>query len=446
MKKEEETSMYCGVLMSRYALESGIYFYKPLYLIEGTIDNRKDGTYFIDESGNMYLTTNDSSSLSIDDELSVAYCISLEDLYTQYPNLSKAEAKSEYFESICMVSHFGFYLLESDSIVLVSCPLLDMASQLNTFDLQPGIGDDAIAFSDLIESSTDCQSKQMLSDMLEKYNGDDLIVISADYFEEIMKTENLEEMRDKLTSIYKASKEMNSYFEDDLQNTAQSQIFQNDSISVNSATIVTLFEESYTALLQITNLEEIYIIISKLIDFYTECSVRLDEKEKTDAVLACQDFLYRLIDEWESVNSCKTLSSIKTEFTKIMEKEKVNIIRLSEIYGSAKDVIQKEEQMKKEKEFNEVFTLNQDNSTIINVREIKKFFDDKIIGQEEAKRDVIQALIRNKLLDDVKNRNSCLLVGPTGSGKTLIAQTVSECFDMPMEIIDTTQIDRKSVV
>lgn len=72
------------------------------------------------------------------------------------------------------------------------------------------------------------------------------------------------------------------------------------------------------------------------------------------------------------------------------------------------------------------------------VREMKAFFDAKIIGQDEAKKDVISAIVMNQLSDN--SRNSCLLVGPTGSGKTLIAETVSEYFNMPMEIIDTTQL------
>ena len=75
-----------------------------------------------------------------------------------------------------------------------------------------------------------------------------------------------------------------------------------------------------------------------------------------------------------------------------------------------------------------------------NVKEMKKFFDDKIIGQEEAKRDVISSIVMNKYSKNSSDRNSCLLVGPTGSGKTLIAETVAEYFDMPIEIIDTTQL------
>ena len=71
---------------------------------------------------------------------------------------------------------------------------------------------------------------------------------------------------------------------------------------------------------------------------------------------------------------------------------------------------------------------------------MKEFFDKKIIGQEDAKKDVISSIVMNSLSDNPLDKNSCLLVGPTGSGKTLIAETVSEYLDMPMEVIDTTQL------
>ena len=41
-----------------------------------------------------------------------------------------------------------------------------------------------------------------------------------------------------------------------------------------------------------------------------------------------------------------------------------------------------------------------------------------VIGQEQAKRDVIETVVMNELSKN--SNNSCLLVGPTGSGKTFI--------------------------
>ena len=69
---------------------------------------------------------------------------------------------------------------------------------------------------------------------------------------------------------------------------------------------------------------------------------------------------------------------------------------------------------------------------------MKKFIDDMVIGQEQAKRDVIETVVMNELSKN--SNNSCLLVGPTGSGKTFILEVLSKYLNKPMEIIDTTQL------
>jgi len=76
----------------------------------------------------------------------------------------------------------------------------------------------------------------------------------------------------------------------------------------------------------------------------------------------------------------------------------------------------------------------------IKVKEMKEFMDSKIIGQNEAKKDVISAIFMNFISEDYKNKNSCLLIGPTGSGKTMIAETVAEYLNLPVVIVDTTQL------
>jgi ATP-dependent Clp protease ATP-binding subunit ClpX len=76
----------------------------------------------------------------------------------------------------------------------------------------------------------------------------------------------------------------------------------------------------------------------------------------------------------------------------------------------------------------------------INIHQMKEYFDKRIIGQEAAKRDVILSVMMNRVNEDSKNKSTCLLIGPTGSGKTLIAETVGEYFDIPVQTIDTTQL------
>lgn len=46
----------------------------------------------------------------------------------------------------------------------------------------------------------------------------------------------------------------------------------------------------------------------------------------------------------------------------------------------------------------------------------------------------------NSLADESISKNTCLLVGPTGSGKTLIAESVAKFLDLPFVNIDTTQL------
>ena len=46
----------------------------------------------------------------------------------------------------------------------------------------------------------------------------------------------------------------------------------------------------------------------------------------------------------------------------------------------------------------------------------------------------------NSLSDDPNDRTACLLIGPTGSGKTLIIYTIGQYLDKPVEIIDSTQL------
>jgi ATP-dependent Clp protease ATP-binding subunit ClpX len=88
--------------------------------------------------------------------------------------------------------------------------------------------------------------------------------------------------------------------------------------------------------------------------------------------------------------------------------------------------------------------------------EIKKVLDDYVIGQEQAKR-VLSVAVHNhyKRLEhgatgsgaDVElAKSNILLVGPTGSGKTLLAQTLARILDVPFTMADATTLTEAGYV
>lgn len=79
-------------------------------------------------------------------------------------------------------------------------------------------------------------------------------------------------------------------------------------------------------------------------------------------------------------------------------------------------------------------------------KEIKKYLDQYVIGQEEAKRTLAVAVYNHykrlqqpKGTDDVEiEKSNIIMVGPTGTGKTLLARTIAKMLDVPFTIVDAT--------
>ena len=85
--------------------------------------------------------------------------------------------------------------------------------------------------------------------------------------------------------------------------------------------------------------------------------------------------------------------------------------------------------------------------------EIKEFLDEYVIGQEEAKKVLAVAVYNHykrvtaeKDLDVELQKSNIIMVGPTGSGKTLLAQTLAKIINVPFAIADATTLTEAGYV
>lgn len=107
-----------------------------------------------------------------------------------------------------------------------------------------------------------------------------------------------------------------------------------------------------------------------------------------------------------------------------------------------------------EEEYEETELESETDINLLKPVEIKEFLDEYVIGQEEAKK-VLAVSVYNhykrvmapKDMDDVElQKSNIIMMGPTGSGKTYLAQTLARIINVPFAIADATTLTEAGYV
>jgi ATP-dependent Clp protease ATP-binding subunit ClpX len=143
------------------------------------------------------------------------------------------------------------------------------------------------------------------------------------------------------------------------------------------------------------------------------------------------------------IEKCDFCGAIETEENPLLEGENAKICKNCVI--SAYKIV-----------MGAVDEVAEHNEILLTPKELKAKLDEYVIGQDRAKKIISVAvynhykrLFKQNLVEDDDTelqKSNILVIGPTGSGKTLIAQTLAKFLDVPLAIADATSLTEAGYV
>lgn len=143
---------------------------------------------------------------------------------------------------------------------------------------------------------------------------------------------------------------------------------------------------------------------------------------------------------------CSFCGHVQDEFHRLIQGQEPNVFICDQCVSICGELIKlKDEEESEFEEFNIKLPLPS---------EIKAVLDEYVIGQEKAKK-ILSVAVYNHYKriqlytedNDVElDKSNILLIGPTGTGKTLLARTLSKILDVPFTVVDATTLTEAGYV
>ena len=426
------------VVMKKKKINSEFYILVPEKLVEGTLSTIK-GNFFYTTDQEVFYDISESTAINNPQiEELAAYTISKDYLLQKYPNVDIEEAKKDYFKRIDSAINIAFYLQNVDAAGIIPLRIQGMVNKLNNMQIEAGQKIEMDLFSDVSTLPADQYGYPLSPYELEQMNYHYDMTSEESYLDDILekllKIEDVGIIHQVLQKIYDG--------EEDLQKimaplSLANMIQEAKDTSFNTITISDIFSNSCNQILSANDKKKMIEMINQTSDLFTTIYCQFHDnisvKGQPEVETSC-DYLEILTEQYKKlVEENNGVDTIHKKIKKLKNQEMDNVKAIQKNYQA---VLRNAPVKKEEKN-----TVNKE-SSIINVAEAKEYLDERIIGQENAKQRIISAVWNKQIANEIQVDlpSYCLLVGPTGSGKTLLAKTIAEYLEIPSIIFDTTQL------
>ena len=432
------TDIKYTVVMKKKKINSEFYILVPEKLVEGTLSTIK-GNFFYTTDQEVFYDISESTAINNPQiEELAAYTISKDYLLQKYPNVDIEEAKKDYFKRIDSAINIAFYLQNVDAAGIIPLRIQGMVNKLNNMQIEAGQKIEMDLFSDVSTLPADQYGYPLSPYELEQMNYHYDMTSEESYLDDILekllKIEDVGIIHQVLQKIYDG--------EEDLQKimallSLANMIQEAKDTSFNTITISDIFSNSCNQILSTNDKKKMIEMINQTSDLFTTIYCQFHDnisvKGQPEVETSC-DYLEILTEQYKKlVEENHGVDTIHKKIKKLKKQEMDNVKAIQKNYQA---VLRNSPVKKEEKN-----TVNKE-SSIINVAEAKEYLDERIIGQENAKQRIISAVWNKQIANEIQVDlpSYCLLVGPTGSGKTLLAKTIAEYLEIPSIIFDTTQL------